>query len=92
MSRTVLARVRDWLGALTADESPGDEGGDTDSKSGDENVDPDEDEGFVRSRLDASVLFAHGTRSRPVDAAIDDVAEQAEQLEAADVEHDPHER
>jgi hypothetical protein len=40
----------------------------------------DEDSGFVRSRLDASVLYAHGQGSVESQAEIETVSEEGERL------------
>lgn len=55
--------------------------GDSDSDSDDsESETNDEDGGFIRSRLDASVMFGHGYSTREIDPGTDD--EHTEQLES----------
>lgn len=97
MAGSVLDRLLSWVagntdvdGSTDGDRST-DGDGTTDADGASSATDPPssdetdaDDEGFLRSRLDAAVLFAHGKRSRPAQEAIDDVEERGEELEAAD--------
>lgn len=73
MLRRLLARL---VGGIRGDES----GADDDEESRDESSD-DDDGGFLPSRLDASVLYAHGMGGGGAERKIANVEKKAEILE-----------
>lgn len=81
MLRAVFAWVRARLGT-GAESSDGDATAldDGEPDSGEVATDSSDDTGFTRSRLDASVLFAHGKRG-DAERSITDVQDQARALE-----------
>jgi hypothetical protein len=71
MLRTVLSWVTDRLGGENAESQATD----------DESDGEDEEGGFLPSRLDASVLTAHGMGTGQAEREIEDIEEHAELLE-----------
>jgi len=89
MVRALLGRLRRLIGDTDDAQSPesyredADEGDDT-NEAGEMDADDAEDAedgGFLRSRLDADVLVAHGMGTSKAEQEIAEIEEQAQQLE-----------
>jgi len=90
MLRRLLALVR---GSSDGHGSAGDRGGDEDGEADSDadiggNGSEDESEdgadgGFLRSRLDASVLYAHGQQNTRAARTLEEAREEADRLEEA---------
>ena len=86
MVRALLGRLRRLIGDTDDAQSPesyredADEGDDT-NEAGEMDAEDAEDGGFLRSRLDADVLVAHGMGTSKAEQEIAEIEEQAQQLE-----------
>jgi len=86
----MLRRVFAWLRARLGrggGEGEGSDGDVAETGSGDDSDGESEGSRFLPSRLDASVLVAHGMGSSQAERELAQVEEQARELEAQDPEH-----